>query len=57
MASRRTLLSPDKVRALNLVEIDFYGIKPVENAHREVMHTSTPPNRCQALGMIDIAHF
>jgi hypothetical protein len=24
MASRRTLLSPDKVRALNLVEIDFY---------------------------------
>jgi len=43
MASRRVLLSPDKVRALNLVEIDFYGIKPVEDAYREVMtHINTP---------------
>jgi hypothetical protein len=43
MASRRTLLSPNKVRALNLVEIDFYGIKPIEDAHREVMtHINAP---------------
>jgi hypothetical protein len=43
MASRRALLSPDAVRALSLIEIDFYGIKPVENAHREVMtHINTP---------------
>jgi hypothetical protein len=44
MATRRAALSPDKVRALNLVEIDFFGITSVENAHREVMaHINTPP--------------
>jgi hypothetical protein len=37
MATRRALLSPDKVTALNMVEIDFYGIQSVQDAHREVM--------------------
>lgn len=42
MATRRTILSPERVRALNLVEIDFYGKKGVEEAHREVMkHINT----------------
>jgi hypothetical protein len=43
MASRRALLSPDAVRALSLIEIDFYGIEPVENAHREVMTDINTP--------------
>lgn len=44
MASRRALLSTDKVAALNLVEIEFYGIKPVEDAQREVMaHLNLKP--------------
>jgi hypothetical protein len=37
MATRRAILAPDKVRALNLVEIEFYGIKSVEGAHKEVI--------------------
>jgi hypothetical protein len=42
MATRRAPLSSDKARALNLVEIEFYGITPVEGAHREVMaHINT----------------
>jgi hypothetical protein len=44
MATRRTLLSADKVTALNMVEIEFYGIQSVQDAHREVMtHINTPP--------------
>jgi hypothetical protein len=42
MSSRRALLSPERVKALNLVEIEFYGIEPVLNAHKEVMdHINT----------------
>jgi hypothetical protein len=44
MATRRTLLSPDKVSALNMVEIEFYGLQSVQDAHREVMaHINMPP--------------
>lgn len=44
MATRRAFLSADKVTALNMVEIEFYGIKSVQDAHREVMaHINTPP--------------
>jgi hypothetical protein len=44
MATRRSTLSAERVKALNLVEIEFYGAKPVELAHREVMnHINTPP--------------
>lgn len=44
MATRRTALSPEKVSALNMVEIEFYGIQSVQDAHREVMaHINTPP--------------
>lgn len=43
MVGRRAALSTDNVRALNLVEIEFYGIRPVEVAHREVMmHINSP---------------
>jgi hypothetical protein len=43
MATRRAYLAADKVRALNLVEIEFYGVSAVEDAHREVMkHINTP---------------
>ena len=43
MAMRRATLAADKVPALNMVEIDFYGIKPVEDAHQEVMvHINLP---------------
>ena len=43
MATRRALLAPEKVRALNLVEIEFYGLKAVELAHQEVIaHINTP---------------
>jgi hypothetical protein len=43
MATRRASLSPDKVIALNMVEIEFYGIPSVQDAHREVMtHINVP---------------
>lgn len=43
MATRRATLAADKVMALNMVEIDFYGIKTVEKAHQEVMsHINLP---------------
>lgn len=42
MGTRRTPLSDERVKALNLVEIEFYGIGPVEHAHRELMaHINT----------------
>ncbi|MGC2659931.1 MAG: DUF6680 family protein [Bryobacteraceae bacterium] len=43
MGSRRAHLSAERVRALNMVEIEFYGIKPVEAAYRDVMsHVNLP---------------
>lgn len=35
MATRRIAVSPDHVGALNLVEVEFYGLKQIENAWRE----------------------
>ena len=44
MATRRVVVAAEKTRALNMIEIDFYGITPVEDAHREVMtHINTRP--------------
>jgi hypothetical protein len=44
MATRRALVSPEKVTALNMVEIEFYGIESVQVAHQEVMaHINTDP--------------
>lgn len=37
MSTRRAPLSPDYVRALNMVEIEFHGIHGVEDAFRELM--------------------
>jgi hypothetical protein len=43
MATRRTLISPEKAVALNMVEIEFYGIQPVQEAHQQVMaHINAP---------------
>jgi hypothetical protein len=43
MATRRATLSPEKVTALNMVEIEFYGIQSVQDSHREVMaHINAP---------------
>jgi hypothetical protein len=43
MATRRTFLSPEKVIALNMVEIEFYGIRAVQDVHRDVMaHINAP---------------
>jgi Family of unknown function (DUF6680) len=43
MGSRRAPLSPDRVKALNMAEIEFYGIQPVEEAYREIMkHMNLP---------------
>jgi hypothetical protein len=44
MATRRALVSPEKVTALNMVEIEFYWLPLVQDAYREVMiHINTPP--------------
>jgi len=44
MAARRVPLSPDRVKSLNLVEIDFHGVSSVEYAYRDLMqHINTPP--------------
>lgn len=37
MGSRRAMLSPDRVKALNLIEIEFHGVKSIEDAHKKVM--------------------
>jgi hypothetical protein len=43
MATRRTAAAPEKVNALNLVEIEFYGAQSVQTAHQAVMtHINTP---------------
>jgi hypothetical protein len=42
MATRRAPLAADKVKALNMVEIDFYGDSKVLEAHKDVMdHINT----------------
>lgn len=44
MSARRVPLSADRVRALNLVEIEFHGNRSVEEAYRDLMrHINTPP--------------
>ena len=44
MSARRVPLPPDRVRALNLVEIEFHGVRNVEDAYRELMrHINVPP--------------
>ena len=43
MATRRAPLSAEKATALNMVEIEFYGIQSVQDVHREVMaHINAP---------------
>jgi hypothetical protein len=43
MGSRRAPLSPERVKALNMVEIEFHGIASVEAAYRDVMaHINMP---------------
>jgi len=43
MGSRRTPLSMERVKALNMVEIEFYGIKSVAEAYQETMkHINAP---------------
>jgi hypothetical protein len=43
MAHRRAFLSAERVKALNMVEIEFYGIEPVQRAYREAMnHINLP---------------
>jgi hypothetical protein len=37
MRSRRSNLSPDYVHAFNIVEIEFAGVDPIENAHRDLL--------------------
>lgn len=41
MGSRRVPLSPDKVRALNMIEIDFHGVRAVQSAYQEVINHAT----------------
>jgi hypothetical protein len=48
MGARRAPLSPERVRALNMVEIEFHGVKLVEAAYRDLfqhLHTSSQVNR------------
>ena len=37
MATRRATLSAERVTALNMVEIEFHGIEPVQTVYRKVM--------------------
>src|SRR5262249_48858096 len=44
MRTRRAVLSVDNVTALNLVEIEFHGVKPVTDAFGELYrHLALPP--------------
>jgi len=44
MGTRRAPLSAERVKALNMVEIEFYGIKSVQDAYRDVMtHINIKP--------------
>jgi Family of unknown function (DUF6680) len=46
MRSRRAVLSPDYVAAFNTVEIEFAGVRSVENAQREMLqHINTPSSQ------------
>jgi hypothetical protein len=43
MGTRRAPLAAERVKALNMVEIEFYGVQPVEAAYRAVMsHINLP---------------
>jgi hypothetical protein len=45
MSTRKTPAAPERVKALNLVEIEFYGVRPVQAAFQEFMrhvNTSSP---------------
>ncbi len=45
MSSRRTILSPERVRALNVVEIEFYKNNNVQIAYKAFMsHINTSPS-------------
>lgn len=44
MGSRRTPLSPDRVKALNMVEIEFYGITEVQKCYQDVMRHINHPH-------------
>jgi hypothetical protein len=43
MGTRKAVLSPDRVTALNMIEIEFYGIQPVQQAYRDVMNHINHP--------------
>jgi hypothetical protein len=45
MSTRRVPLSADRVRALNLVQIEYHGIQNVEDAYRDLMQliNTLPP--------------
>jgi hypothetical protein len=44
LATRRQAITPEHVTALNLIEIDFYGIGPIEGAWREYnRHLNSAP--------------
>jgi hypothetical protein len=44
MRSRRSALSPEYVTGLNTIEVEFAGVKPIENAQRELFrHLSLYP--------------
>lgn len=43
MATRRTALAADRVAALNMVEIEFHGVEPIQAAYREVMKHANHP--------------
>jgi hypothetical protein len=43
MRSRRSFLSADYVNAFNLIEIEFQGVAPVEQAYQNLLsHYNTP---------------
>ncbi len=43
MGTRRAPLAAERVTALNLVEIEFYGVKPVETAYKAVINHMNVP--------------
>lgn len=50
MSTRRSRLDPLHISALNLVELEFYGVQKIRNSYKEyVKHLSTPlPNQDRA---------
>ncbi len=45
MATRRTNISEEHVAAINLIEVEFHGVKPVIEAWSNYLLTSIPPIR------------